>query len=85
MSYKDFFFQLVYENIEYSLIFIFLFINKIRIYNKYNYVNKKNKIINNFIYRKYTYESLMEHTYYDDLFDDLVFFKKENYSNKLSK
>ncbi len=54
ISLKDFFFQLIYENIEYSLIFIILFINKIKNKKKFNFINKKNKIMNNFIYRKYT-------------------------------
>jgi hypothetical protein len=85
MSFKDFFFQLAYENIEYSLIFLFLYINKIKVYNKYNYINKKNKIFNNFIYRKYTLNAWLEYHFYDDLFDDLKKFKKENYSPKLSK
>jgi len=85
ISLKDFFFQLFYENIDYSLIFLFFFIKKIKLYNNYRYINIKNKIINNFIYRKYTYNAWLEYTYYNDLFDDLYFFSKENYSNKLSK
>jgi hypothetical protein len=54
MSFQDFYFQLVYENLDYSLIFIFLFLKKIKINSNYIYINKKNKINNNFIFRKYT-------------------------------
>jgi hypothetical protein len=85
ISLKDFFFQLVYENIEYSLIILFININKIKNYNKYNYINKKHKIFNNFIYRKYTLNSWLEYRFYDDLFEDLMYFEKGNYSLKLSK
>jgi len=54
LSFKDFFFQLMYENIEYSLVFFFFFLKKIKINESYNYINNKNKINNNFIYRNYT-------------------------------
>jgi hypothetical protein len=84
-TFKDFFFQLVYENVEYSLIILFININKIKLYNKYNYINKKHKIFNNFIYRKYTLNAWLEHKFYDDLFDDLIYFEKGSYSLKLSK
>lgn len=86
-SFKDFYFQLMYENIEYSLIYIFLYIKNIK-KNKLNYINfinKRNQINNNFIYRKYTLNCWLEYSYYNDLFDDLDFFEKENYSPKLSK
>jgi hypothetical protein len=85
MSFQDFYFQLVYENLDYSLIFIFLFFKKIKINSNYNYINKKNKINNNFIYRKYTLYAWLEYDYYNDLFNDLSTFKKEKYSLKLSK
>lgn len=85
ISLKDFFFQLMYENIEYSLYFIFYYVKK-NIYNiKYNYINHKNIINNNYIYRKYMSYAWFEHKYYDDLFFDLKKFTKENYSEKLSK
>lgn len=85
MNFKDFFFQLVYENIEYSLLYIFIYKKKIEYNNKFNYINIKNKIINNFIYRKYMFYSWLEYDYFNDLFDDLDFFEKGNYSIKLSK
>lgn len=53
MSFKDFYFQLVSENFEYSLILIIFYINKIKINNNFNFINIKNKINNNYIYRKY--------------------------------
>jgi hypothetical protein len=84
-SFKDFFLQLTFENIEYSLIFMFVYINKIKIHSKYNYINKKNKIINDFIYRKYTLNAWLEYDFYNDLFNDLSLFEKGNYSPKLSK
>lgn len=85
MSFKDFYFQLVSENFEYSLILIIFYINKIKINNNINFINIKNKINNNYIYRKYMLYTWLEHNYYNDLFRDLKFFMKENYSIKLSK
>jgi hypothetical protein len=85
INFKDFFFQLIYENIEYTLIFIFLFIKKIKYSNNHNYINKKNKINNNFIFRQYTLYVWLEHNYYNDLFKDLKSFEKGKYSLKLSK
>lgn len=85
ISFKDFFFQIFYENIDYVLIYIYIYIYKIKNYNNYKYINKKNKIINNFIYRKYTLSSWLNYAFYDDLFDDLDSFEKEVYSTKLSK
>jgi hypothetical protein len=85
MSFKDFYFQLVSENFEYSLILIIFYINKIKINNNFNFINIKNKINNNYIYRKYMLYTWLEHNYYNDLFTDLKFFMKENYSIKLSK
>ena len=82
---KDFFFQLIYENIEYNLLFLLIFLKKINKKYSFNYINKKHKIDNNFIYRKYFLYTWLEFNYYDDLFDDLEFFEKENYSVKLSK
>jgi hypothetical protein len=84
-SFKDFYFQLAYENKDFSLIFLFLFIKKIKNNKNYDYINNKNKINNNYIYRNYTLYSWLEYDYYNDLFDDLKMFKKENYSFKLSK
>lgn len=84
-SFKEFYFQLIYENIEYNLIFILIFYKKIKIFNKFNYINNKHVIDNNFIYRKYMLNTWLEFNYYDDLFDDLDLFVKENYSIKLSK
>ena len=83
--FKDFYFQLVYENLEYSLIFILMNIKKIKNNNEYNFLNRKNKIINNFIYRKYTLYTWLEYSYYDDVFIDLSFFSKGIYSMKLNK
>jgi hypothetical protein len=85
ISFKDFYFQLIYENIEYSLIFIFIFMNQIKKNNNFNFLNNKNKINNNFIYRKYMLYTWLDNPYYNDLFDNLKFFSKENYSVKLSK
>ena len=85
MSFKDFFFQLMYENVEYCLILIFMNIKKLNISNNFSFLNKRNKIINNFIYRKYMFYTWLEYRYYDDLFDDLIFFEKGAYSEKLSK
>lgn len=82
---KDFFFQLIYENIEYNLIFLLIFFNKINKNYKFNYINEKQKIDNNFIYRRYFLHTWLEFDHYDDLFDDLEFFEKGNYSIKLSK
>lgn len=85
MSFKDFFFQLTYENIEYTLIFIFLNSGKIKKNYNYDFLNKKNEISNNFIYRKYMLYTWLQYDYYSDVFNDLEFFEKENYSIKLSK
>lgn len=85
ISLKDFFFQLIYENIEYNLLFMLIFLKKINNKYSYNYINEKHKIDNNFIYRRYFLYTWLEFNYYDDLFDDLEFFEKENYSVKLSK
>lgn len=85
ISFKDFFFQLINENIEYSLIFIFLNIKKIKLRKNYLYINNRNKISNNFIYRKYMLYTWLEHNYYRDLFNDLKTFKKDIYSIKLNK
>lgn len=54
ISLKDFYFQLIYENVEFFLITIFIFMNKIKNYNYYKFLNQKNIINYNFIYRKYT-------------------------------
>jgi hypothetical protein len=85
MNFKDFFFQLVYENIEYSLIYLLIYIKKIKKKENFNYINMKHKINNNFIYRKYMLYAWLENNYYNDLFDNLKFFAKGNYSIKLSK
>jgi len=85
VSFKDFFFQLMYENIEYSLCYILFFYKEIKYNMKLNYLNKKDKIFNNFIYRKYMLYTWLEYDYYDDLFIDLDRFSKGNYSLKLSK
>ena len=85
ISFKDFFFQLICENIEFSLIYIFIYKNKIKKNNNFCYLNNKNKINNNFIFRKYALYTWLEYNYYNDLFDDLAFFEKGNYSIKLSK
>jgi len=85
ISFKDFFFQLIYENLEFSLIYLFIYTKKIKNNNNYNYLNNKNKINNNFIFRKYVLYTRLEYNYYNDLFDDLDFFEKGNYSIKLSK
>jgi hypothetical protein len=53
-SFKDFYFQLAYENKDFSLIFLFLFIKKIKNNKNYDYINNKNRINNNYIYRNYT-------------------------------
>jgi hypothetical protein len=52
-SFKDFYFQLMIENIEFFLIFIFFNLKKIKIKKNFLLLNNKNKISNNFIYRKY--------------------------------
>jgi hypothetical protein len=85
LSLKDFFFQLMHENVEYLLVYIFLYSLKIKNSNNFYFLNVKNKINNNFIYRKYMFNSWLEFDYYNDLFDDLDRFEKENYSLKLSK
>ena len=85
ISLKDFFFQLIYENVEYFLIYIIINIQKIKKSMSFNFINEKNKIFNNFIYRKYTFDTWLEYDHFDDLFNDLDFFKDGNYSIKLSK
>jgi hypothetical protein len=85
ISFKDFYFQLIHENIEYVLLFIFIFLKKIKINNTFNFINRSNMIYNNFIYRKYTLYTWLEYDYYDNLFDELDTFKKEVYSEKLSQ
>ena len=40
MSFKDFFFQLMYENVEYCLILIFMNIQKLNISNNFSFLNK---------------------------------------------
>jgi hypothetical protein len=85
IGFKDFYFQLVHENLDYVLIFIFIFFKEIRKNSKFNYINKSNLIYNNFVYRKYMSYTRLEYNYYDDLFDDLDTFTKEVYSDKLSQ
>ena len=85
ISFKDFYFQLMIENIDYFLIFIFLNLKKIKIKKNFLLLNKKNKISNNFIYRKYMLYTWLEHHYYSDVFNDLKTFKKEIYSPKLNR
>jgi hypothetical protein len=53
ISFKDFYFELMIENIDYFLIFIFFNFKKIKIKKNFLLLNKKNQISNNFIYRKY--------------------------------
>jgi hypothetical protein len=53
ISFKDFYFQLMIENIDYFLIFIFFNLKKMKIKKNYLLLNNTNKISNNFIYRKY--------------------------------
>lgn len=85
VSLRDFFFQLMYENVDYVLIFIIMNFN--RIYNmvRFNFVNNKNMINYNFIYRKYMAYTWLEYEYYNDVFSDLEKFKSGVYSTKLSK
>lgn len=85
ISLKDFFFQLMHENVEYLLVYLYLYSLKIKNSNNFYFLNIKNKINNNFIYRKYMLNSWLEFDYFNDLFDDLDRFEKENYSLKLSK
>jgi hypothetical protein len=53
VSLKDFFFQLVYENLEYSLIFIILNIKKFNDFFVLNSMNIKDKVNYNFLFRLY--------------------------------
>jgi hypothetical protein len=87
IALKDFYFQLIYENVEYTLLLFFLFIKKIMCNsnNTSGYIEKKDMIKVNFIYRKYTLESWLNYRYYDDLFDTLSTFEKGVYSDKLSR
>ena len=75
----------MHENVEYLLVYLYLYSLKIKNSNNFHFLNIKNKINNNFIYRKYMFNSWLEFDYYNDLFDDLERFEKENYSLKLSK
>lgn len=83
VSLKDFYFQLIIENIELFLIIMFFF--KKNLMRNYLFLNKKNKISNNFIYRKYTLFTWLNYNYYNDVFDDLESFCKDLYSEKLNK
>lgn len=53
ISLKDFFFQLMYENLDYILIFIIMNFDRIYHMIKFNFINKKNIMNYNFIYRRY--------------------------------
>jgi hypothetical protein len=68
---KNYYFDLLYYNIEYN--FIFFFLNKKKyinlLYNyKINYL--KNFIYSTFIYRYYIYHVLLENHFYDNWFHD---------------
>jgi hypothetical protein len=84
-SLKDFFFQLIFENVDFLLIIIFLYFKQIKKHNFYLFINQKQKINYNFLYRKYTAYTWLEYMYYDDVFLNLEKFKKENYCPKLNK
>jgi hypothetical protein len=85
ISLKDFFFQIIYENVDFLLIIIIIFLNKIKNYNYYNFLNKKNIINYNFLFRKYTAYTWLDYHYYDDLFLNLKKFSKGTYCPKLNK
>lgn len=67
----DFYFQFIYENIEVSLIFYFLNIDRYNnLYKKNIYNNLCFYIGSNFIYRYYTCNLLLNYNHYDDWFDN---------------
>ena len=85
VSLKDFFFQLMYENIDYSLVFIILNIKKFNEFFILNSMNIKDKVNYNFLFRLYMLDTWLNYTYYDDLFLELDPFTKGRYNEKLNK
>lgn len=71
INYKNFFFELLSENIEYSLLLYFknqsLYYNLI---NTYNFHFMKDFVYSTFIYRYYVYTILFSKFYYKDWFEN---------------
>lgn len=83
---KNFYFQLLYEDKEYTLLFFFLFIkeNKKFINNSKNFIFIKNFFFNNFIYRHYAVIILYDSRFFDNMFAGLDSFIKEGYDKVLT-
>lgn len=75
---KDLYFNLLYEDVEYNILFFFLnkekFLDLNYRKNNYFYNNLGSYVGSNFIYRYYTFNILMQFNYYEDWYDNRLKF-----------